>query len=223
MDIHKQYDKIGKSYIAEKKNFFSNNDDAATDFIRRSLPDLNDKTVLDLGCGGGDDIKMYESLGAKNIYGIDASETMINEAKQNVSHPENLSCANIEDTKSPNDFFDVVAGRYSLHYLENFDKAYQEIARILKPGGLLIIAAHHPLRDLIFQKEKIYGRKEMLEIKIFDNKITLYFPSHTIMEYLSKTFFKLFNLQSYEEMESPESETVELGTPGILAFTAIKK
>lgn len=223
MDIKTQYNNIGKQFIDEKKKFFAGNDDVATKFIMRSLPNLKNTTLLDLGCGGGDDIKIYGSMGAKNIFGIDSSEVMVEEAKKNVASPENITCASIENTNLPDNFFDVVVGRYSFHYLERFDRAYEEMARILKKGGLLILVMHHPLRDLIFQKEKVYGKKEILDIKIFNEKITLHFPSHTIEEYISKTFLKLFNINSYKEMETPELEPVEYNTPGILAFTAIKK
>jgi SAM-dependent methyltransferase len=67
----------------------------------------NYKNILDLGCGNGKDIKIFESLGAKSVYGIDSSKFMINEAKKNSSNPKKLFVAEIEKTPFANSFFDI--------------------------------------------------------------------------------------------------------------------
>lgn len=40
------------------------------------IPDIKNKTVLDLGCGFGDNCKDFISIGAKNVVGIDISHNM---------------------------------------------------------------------------------------------------------------------------------------------------
>ena len=40
------------------------------------IPNIKNKTVLDLGCGFGDNCKDFISIGAKNVVGIDISHNM---------------------------------------------------------------------------------------------------------------------------------------------------
>lgn len=45
------------------------------------LPDLKNKTVIDLGCGFGENCKAFINLGAKRVVGIDISRNMLEMAK----------------------------------------------------------------------------------------------------------------------------------------------
>ena len=45
------------------------------------LPDLKNKTVIDLGCGFGDNCKTFINLGAKRVVGMDISRNMLEMAK----------------------------------------------------------------------------------------------------------------------------------------------
>jgi ubiquinone/menaquinone biosynthesis C-methylase UbiE len=223
MDIKKQYETIGKDYLSGQNKFFSKTKDEAIKFIQKCLPNLKDKNILDLGCGNGKDIKLFESLGAKSVYGIDSSKFMINEAKKSSSNPKNLFIAEIEKTPFEDKFFDIIIGRYSLHYLEQFDRAYEELFRILKPKGILILVVDHPLKSLMSQKKRVYGNKEIVKIEVYDNKVPIHFPSHTLGEYFSKTFFNLFYLDYFEEGYGPEMEVDEYNTPDFMGIKAIKK
>ncbi len=223
MDINSQYNKIGKDYISGQKEFFSKKEDEAIRFIKKSLPDLKNKKVLDIGCGNGKDILLLESLNTSEVYGIDTSEFMITEAKKTVSRPNNLFIGNIEETSFEDSFFDVVIGRFSFHYLKNYDKAYQELSRILKKNGLLILVVHHPLRDLSCQKNKIYGEQEIIKIELYNNKVPIHFPTHTLKNYFSKKFFDYFSLVGFEEEQSPKEYTDEFKIPGFMGIKAMKK
>ena len=223
MDINSQYNKIGKDYVSGQKKFFSKREDEAIRFIKKSLPNLKNKKVLDIGCGNGKDILLLESLNASEVCGIDTSEFMIKEAKKIVSKPNNLFVGNIEETSFEENFFDVAIGRFSFHYLKNFDKAYQELSRILKRNGLLILVVHHPFRDLSCQKNKIYGEQEIIKIELYNNKVPIHFPTHTLKDYFSKRFFDCFCLVGFEEEQSPEEYTDEFKTPGFMGIKAMKK
>ena len=45
------------------------------------LPDLNEKTVISLGCGSGEDCTYLKSQGVKKVVGVDISEKLIQIAK----------------------------------------------------------------------------------------------------------------------------------------------
>jgi len=222
-DIKSQYNKTGKQYLLGQQSFFSKREDQAIKFIVSSLPDLKGKNILDFGCGNGGDIKRYEKMGAKNIYGVDVSKFMISEAKKNVREPKNIFLSNIQKTKFKDKYFDVVVGRFSLHYLKKFDLAYKEISRILKDDGCLIFVVHHPFKDLVMQKIKEYNNKEIIEVKLYKNKVSVYFPTHTLQDYLSKSFFEYFMVDAFREERSPEEYLNKFKLPGFIGVKAVKR
>ena len=95
------------------------------------------KKVLDYGCGNGYYSKLVRKMGAE-VIGIDLLP-----AKGFIK----MDC---EDMTFPNNTFDVVFSRGTLPYL-NKDRAFMEIARVLKPGGIFIgleTLGHNPLANL---------------------------------------------------------------------------
>ncbi len=223
MDIKKQYDIIGHDYVEGQKRFYAGKPDLARDFIRKNLPPLKGKRILDMGCGGGVDVLFYEDLGA-DAYGIDISQFMVNESKRTVSRPENISLADMESTGFDDSFFDAVSARCSLHYLHDIDKGYAEIHRILKTSGVLVFTMEHPLTNFLRQKSRVYGKNEIVTVRLYDNKVPVSFPTHTLKEYLSGMFFDLFNLACYDEKnEIPSGNARYKSIPNILCIKAVKK
>lgn len=187
------------------------------------MPNLKNKNVLDIGCGNGTDIKLFEKIGAKSIYGIDCSKYMVSEAKKTVKEPKNIFVSDIEKTNFKNNLFDIIVGRFSFHYLQKFDNAYNELSRILKHNGALILIVQHPLRDLYYQKKQIYGNQEIVKVEIYKNKVPLYFSTHTFANYFSKEFFKNFYLDYYEEEQKPKEYLDNYNSPGFMGIKAIKR
>jgi SAM-dependent methyltransferase len=114
---------------------------------------------LDYGCGNGGFSQVLASLGA-SVYGIDISPQLISRANVFAAQrgngssgspggrvlPRFLVC-DAHRTPFPDGSFDYVVGNGVLHHLD-LDKAYAEIARVLKPGGKAVFMEpmyHHPL------------------------------------------------------------------------------
>jgi ubiquinone/menaquinone biosynthesis C-methylase UbiE len=224
MNIKTQYDVIGKDYYKIQETFFSKIRDSSIDVIKSFLPNLSGKRVLDLGCGYGRAIKLYESMGAKDVFGVDTSRSLIEECKKYVTKPQNLFVRDMEKLSFKNNYFDVVVGRFSLHYLKNFKSAYKEISRVLKKNGQLVLIVHHPIYDLLRKGNKIYNKQELIVGKLFDNKVQIVFPSHTLTDYFSKDLFEYFYLCGFVEEKCLE-EYNHNGyiTPTFMGFKAIKK
>jgi ubiquinone/menaquinone biosynthesis C-methylase UbiE len=222
MDIKKQYNSIGVQYASGQKSYHENKGlDGSFRFIIQCLNDLTNKKVLDVGCGGGLGIVEFQKLGAKNIYGIDSSEVMVEETKKVVADPNLISVQDIELTNFSNGLFDVVICRLSLHYLDQLDKAWSEISRILRVGGKLVVVVNHPLKDLFQQKKIIYGNKEINTFEVHDDKVQLNFPSHTISDYFTELFFTHFDLCNiYESRKRKDDEKF---IPDNFGFCAIKR
>lgn len=222
MDILKQYNDIGRDYIEGQEKFFSVREDKAREFITKCLPDLKDKKVLDMGCGHGKDIIAYESLGAE-VYGIDSSEVMIEEAAKRVKHPERLVVGNFEKTDYEDKYFDVIISRHSLHFLDSFDEAYKELARIIKKKGILVIVVQHPIKDLFLQESRLYGDKEIIKVSLYNDKVPVYFKTHTFKEWFSEEFFKHFYIDLIDEEQKPIEYRDKGRSPAFFAIKAIRR
>ena len=124
------------------------------------LNEIKDKTVLDIGAGGGGKTVFYALNGAKKVIGIDIEEGFIAEAKQFAEkmHAENtdFKVENAEKTSFKENSFDICVMNDVFEHLSNPEKVLKEVHRILKNGGKVFINSppyYHPygahLSDLI--------------------------------------------------------------------------
>lgn len=213
---------MGNQYVAGQESFFSKREDWCRVAIAKHLGDIKNKKILDIGCGGGVDFKIFEQKGAI-VSGIDPSEIMVNEAKQRVLNSDNVQIGEYENIPFQNETFDIVFGRFSLHYLENFDKAYHEIKRVLVSNGKLLLIVSHPAFDLTYLLEEEHKNSELITVELYGNKTRISFPPHILRDYFSPTFFKLFDLVALDEYSEEELEKRETKIPGALLYYAQKR
>lgn len=111
-----------------------------------SLTDLGVKScgfssgarVLDVGCGNGATVERLVSLYDLQAIGVDPSEGLLESGK--MKNPDlNLVLGWGEDLPFPDDHMDGVFAECALSVMFELDKVIQEIFRVLKPGGLLVI------------------------------------------------------------------------------------
>lgn len=104
------------------------------------------ESVLDIGCGGGVDTLIAALLVGPTgrTVGIDIIPEMLERAKKNfrdmplkgVSFQE----ASAEDLPFPDKSFDVVISNGAFNLVINKEKALQEVLRLLRPSGRLMMA-----------------------------------------------------------------------------------
>ena len=126
-------------------NFLAENYDRTRSFIPEDIKKLAElvqakEKILDSGCANG---RLYEILKEKKIdyYGIDISENLIKIAQN--KYPEaKFQVANALNLPFQDNFFDKVFSISVLHNIpsKEFKIQYlQEIKRVLKPNGFLIL------------------------------------------------------------------------------------
>jgi ubiquinone/menaquinone biosynthesis C-methylase UbiE len=99
------------------------------------------KRVLDYCCGNGADGLYIAQHRAQEVVGIDISEVSIQNCR---GLAKDLNLSNIrfevmdaEEMTFLDNYFDIVTEYGALHHL-NLDRAYREMARVLKPDGQAI-------------------------------------------------------------------------------------
>lgn len=111
--------------------------------------------ILDYGCGDGAFSCLLASRGAY-VCGVDISPKSIGEARtladtMGLNGFVNFLVCDAHRTPFKAESFDYVVGNGALHHLD-LDRAYVEIARVLKPGGKAFFMEplyHHPLLWLL--------------------------------------------------------------------------
>lgn len=131
--------------------------------FRKLIPDLNNKRVLDLGCGYGENDIYCRELGAKEVLGIDISEHMIKIALDNNKDKKiKYKLMAMEDIDKLEEKFDVVISSLAIHYVKDYDKLIKDIYNLLNKDGILIFSIDHPLR--IANKFEPWMKKNYTEI-----------------------------------------------------------
>ena len=110
------------------------------------MPDLEGKSVLDLGCGSGERCIDYLKRGAVKVVGVDISEKMLGVAKRENSDPK-ITYLNMpmEDIGTLEGKFDVTISSLALHYVEDFKGVVNNVSSLLNDGGIFLFSQEHPL------------------------------------------------------------------------------
>jgi ubiquinone biosynthesis O-methyltransferase len=119
---------------------------AITERLERQLVlelagDVDGRSILDIGCGDGEFAFALERRGAI-VEGIDASADMIATASaraQDENADVSFQVAIAQRLPFPDGQFDIVTAITILCFVDDADPVFQEIARVLRPGGRLII------------------------------------------------------------------------------------
>lgn len=103
------------------------------------------QTILDVATGTGDvAIMTYRLLKPASITGIDISEGMLSLGRQKIAKLTlndyiTLLPGDSETINFTNDAFDAVTVAFGVRNFEDLHKGLQEMLRVLKPGGKLVV------------------------------------------------------------------------------------
>jgi ubiquinone/menaquinone biosynthesis C-methylase UbiE len=108
---------------------------------------FKDKVCLDAGCGGGRFVVALARLGAKKVAGIDISAPAIEAAKERIRTRRledrvELQVASVLNIPYPDANFDYVVSSGVIHHTPNPKRGFQELVRVLKPGGKLFLSVY---------------------------------------------------------------------------------
>ena len=140
------YNKAGAGYHKDrvsKKRFW--NDFLEMPATLSLLGHVKNKKILDVGCGTGIYAKILNDNGAK-VHGIDISPKMIQLAKSYVKNVD-LKVGSAYRFPYKSNYFDIVVSALVIEHLSDLDKAFREIKRVLKKGGVFVFSLGNPVID----------------------------------------------------------------------------
>lgn len=135
-------------------------------------------TVLDIGCGTGIHLEMYQRFGCR-LYGIDTSPAMLDLAKARLGQGADLRLADATEMPFPAAFFDLAICMLALHEMDKEDRfaVMREIKRVIKRDGRILLIDFHtgrprPLKGwwskiIILVSEVAAGRRHFRNYRHF--------------------------------------------------------
>ena len=101
------------------------------------------RRVLDVGCGEGQISRQVASDDVLAV-GIDPTAAQIVEAHSRGGGPL-YACADADHLPLPDAAFDAVVMCLVIEHLDPFEPCVHEMARVLEPGGIVLLLLNHPL------------------------------------------------------------------------------
>src|SRR3989344_528230 len=201
-----QYDSFCDDYSKKTEEF----DRETRKRFYETLPDLTEKKLLDVGCGSGHDAEYYTEQGAA-VWGIDISEKQIELAKCRING--SFRVGDMNALPYEDGYFDIAISHYALQSSEDVPKSLSEMIRVTKAEGLIVVLAEHPFRSSleghVNDGQSDYFNQGIVTAYIFDRKIQLMQPGHTMMEYLNPWVLSQARIESFEEIcDFPASDQV---------------
>ncbi|WP_260288580.1 class I SAM-dependent methyltransferase [Peribacillus aracenensis] len=114
--------------------------------LKELMPNLHNKSVLDLGCGFGWHCRFAREQQASSVVGVDISGNMLQRAREKTDDPSILYMKMpIEDIDFSGFEFDVVISSLAFHYIESYESICKKVHDCLKPGGAFVFSVEHPI------------------------------------------------------------------------------
>ncbi|HKM09494.1 MAG TPA: class I SAM-dependent methyltransferase [Candidatus Methanomethylophilaceae archaeon] len=138
------------------------------------LPEMRPEGILDVGCGGGMQMKMLgDKFPKAHLTGVDISEESVrfalNYNKDKVSSGLcRVDQAPAEELPYPDKTFDLVSAFETYFFWTDPVTAFREIYRVLRPNGILmVISEQYPHPNFEERNKKVADRTGL---KLIDNE-----------------------------------------------------
>ena len=153
-------------YFIKRNSFEGNFYFAYLDKCIKLVNQNTNKKILDAGCGDGFFLSKLDDKKNK-LYGLDYSSRALDLAKLfNTKKNINFIKASVDEIPYADDYFDIITSIAVIEHLppEIIDKSISETARVLKPGGVLILALPTYNLKLPLKHFRHFSYEDVIEI-----------------------------------------------------------
>lgn len=111
----------------------------------RMVPPEPEMSVLEVGCGTGSNLALYERAGCR-VSGVDLSPSMLEIARSKLRPTADLRLCDAADLPYENGSFDLVTAFLTLHEMPAAlrSSVFDEMIRVARPDGRLLVIDFHP-------------------------------------------------------------------------------
>ena len=160
------YDRVAKHYVEQIFNELEHKPldrallDRLADDVRGSGP------ICDLGCGPGQ-VARYLSTRGVDVFGIDLSSGMVEQARQ-LNPGIDFKQGNMMSLEDEPESWGGVVAFYSIIHIprDEMVDALRELMRVLRPGGLLLLAFH--LGQETIHRDEWWGEEVSIDFLMFE-------------------------------------------------------
>ena len=120
------------------------------DRVRPLLPENHLRgRVLEAGCGDGADTRRICQSADCQVVAVDLSSAGVRQTKDRTASCSNVTVAqaDLENLPFQNGIFDFIYSYGVLHHCPHPEAGFRELARVLKPGGMLAIYLYEDFQD----------------------------------------------------------------------------
>ena len=188
------YNDIGQRYHDNRKK--ASNDVTELPTTLNLLGNINDKRILDMGCGLGKHSKEFIKRGAI-VTGYDASEKMVKLSQKYCQGKGSFTRSTHETVSYLPESFDICNASFSINYSKDLDVVFRKVYSWLKPNGLFTFSIPHPIWLQTRSERMDYSRPHKIWIKMnsYDVEIFNYYnPLESFIRLINKYDFKLLDL-----------------------------
>lgn len=153
--VRESYDRLAEEYA---RRLFKELDDKPLDreLLNRIAKETEGRgDICDLGCGPGQIARYLRDQGA-NVFGLDLSPQMVQQARK-INPDIQFREGNMLALDLPDNSLAGVAAFYAIVNIpkESQPQVFREVARVLRPGGVLLLAFH--IGDEILREDELWG------------------------------------------------------------------
>lgn len=142
--------------------------------LRTTLPKIQFKNCLEIGCGTGKNTEWLISK-ATQVTAVDLSEGMLVKAKNKIQSTNvKFIQANINESWDflDNEKFDLVVFSLVLEHIENLDTIFRKLTQVLTPNAYIYIGELHPFKQYTGTKARFEIANEVQELTCFLHHIS---------------------------------------------------
>lgn len=153
--------------------------------------------ILDIGCFDGTFLSLVKNQN-NDFYGLDASDWAIEHMRKKEMKIQKFFFDDKTELPFENDFFDIVIAGEIIEHIFDTDFFLEEISRVLKPGGKLLISTPN-VASLGRRLFLLFGANPIIELSPNEADSVghiRYFTRKTLKKILEKHGFKIISSHS---------------------------
>jgi SAM-dependent methyltransferase len=167
--VRDDYDRIAAEY-ARRLFYELGGKPKDRELLLRFAAGIGDRgEVCDMGCGPGQVARFLCDAGVR-VFGLDLSPEMLTHARR-LNPDLEFHEGNMLSLPLPDSTLDGITAFYAIVNIpaEKLPVAFREILRVLRPGGLLLLAFH--IGGDVIRPEELWGTKVGMEFYHFDRSL----------------------------------------------------